>query len=171
LKAIATCAFFVGGRWSDWTRLDWSDVDFDRHLIFFRLGKNKHPREVPIIEGLMWVALNEAMNDHDAMCPGQTAVFTYQGERMTNCGRAWDKACVRAGFPGLHFHDLRRSANKRMRDSGVSQGVRMKIMGHRTAAMDLRYGTTDRSDLDDAREKMKPASETLPPHRGLKRVK
>lgn len=36
--------------------------------------------------------------------------------------------------PGLLFHDLRRSANKSMRDHGISQGIREQINGHRTAS-------------------------------------
>jgi integrase len=73
---------------------------------------------------------------------------------MSTVGEAWDKACARAGRPGLLFHDLRRSANKNMRDKGIPQAVRMQIMGHRTASMDLRYGIVDLDAIKIAREKL-----------------
>jgi hypothetical protein len=48
-----------------------------------------------------------------------------------------------------------------MRDRGISKGVRMQIMGHRTASMDLRYGIVDRDDITSAREKLAAASPKL----------
>jgi integrase len=80
-------------------------------------------------------SLIEAKRVRDAMWPDQRAVFIYDGERLGSINKAWDKACKRAGFDGLHFHDLRRSANRMVRDKGLPQSVRMKVMGHRTASM------------------------------------
>jgi integrase len=154
LRALAACAFFAGGRKSEWLRVDWAEVDFENMAIHFLKTKNKRPREVPITQGLMLDSLLEALKLHNAAWPEQAAVFAYEGNRMATVGDAWDKACTRAGFEGLLFHDMRRSANKRMRDCGISQGVRMQLMGHLTPSMDIRYGIVDRADIDDAREKM-----------------
>jgi integrase len=66
---------------------------------------------------------------------------------MTTVGNAWRKECERAGYADLSFHDMRRSSNKNMRDRDIPQGTRMKIMGHRTASMDLRYGIVDHGDV------------------------
>lgn len=161
LQALTACAFFAGGRKSEWLRLDWSEVDFSNMVIHFLKTKNKHPREVPIVEGLMLDALREAVHLHSAAWPDEPAVFIYDGHRMATVGDAWDKACVRAGFDGPMFHDLRRSANKLMRDRGISQNVRMQIMGHLTPSMDQRYGIVDRADIDAAREKLKGESPKL----------
>ena len=161
LRALAACAFYVGGRKSEWLRVDWEDVDFDALVIRFVTSKNRHPREVPIVPGLMLESLREALNVHNAAWPDEPAVFAYDGHRMSTVGAAWKKACERAGHSGLMFHDLRRSANKNMRDRGISQGVRMQIMGHRTASMDLRYGIVDREDITAAREKLATAAPKL----------
>ena len=155
LKVLAACAFYAGGRKSEWLRLDWPEVDFENLVIHFLKTKNKHPREVPIIEGAMLESLHETSGLREAAWPDEPAVFVYDGHRMATVGDAWDKACIRAGFPGLMFHDLRRSANKFMRDRGLSQSVRMQIMGHLTPSMDQRYGIVDRADIDQAREKLK----------------
>jgi integrase len=140
LRALVVCAFFVGGRKSEWLRLNWKDVDFKEMVIRFNKTKNKHPREVPIVPGLMFESLAQARKVRDAAWPNEPAVFLYDGVRMRTIGSAWRKACERAGFADLSFHDMRRSSNKNMRDRGIPQGTRMKIMGHRTASMDLRYG-------------------------------
>jgi integrase len=154
LKALSACALYGGGRKSEWLRVDWPEVDFDAMLIRFIKTKNKHPREVPIIPGLMLDSLLEALKWKNLAWPDEPAVFVYDGHRLATVGDAWDKACTRAGFPGLLFHDLRRSANKLMRDRGIPQNVRMYIMGHLTPSMDQRYGIVERADLDDARHKL-----------------
>jgi hypothetical protein len=62
----------------------------------------------------------------------------------------WDAACVRAGLPGLLFHDLRRSAVRNLRRAGVSETVAREISGYKTAAVFARYNITDFEDLRDA---------------------
>ncbi len=154
LKALAACAFFVGGRKSEWLRLNWEDVGFEEMVIRFNKTKNTYPREVPLVPGLMLESLTEARKVRDAAWPNEPAVFLYDGVRMKTVGSAWEKACKRAGFANLSFHDMRRSCNKNMRDNGIPQGTRMKIMGHRTASMDLRYGIVDLGDVKEAGRKL-----------------
>jgi len=70
---------------------------------------------------------------------------------------AWEEACKRAGVNGLHFHDLRRTAVRNvrnMRRAGVPQVARMKIGGHETDSMERRNNVADLEDLNIARELM-----------------
>ena len=169
LKAFAACAFGVGGRKSEWLRLKWEDVNFAMQEILFRKTKNHDQRVVPIVPGIMETALREQWEIHRAAWPNVEDVFVYDGKPMVTIGKAFHKACVRAGFPNLLIHDARRSANRLMRDKGISQPVRMAIMGHRTASQDIRYGVVDRDDITGAREKL--ATEKTPkPKRELKRI-
>ena len=102
----------------------------------------------------MYESLAEVRRIRDVARPDQPAVFLYDGVRMATVSSAWRKACERAGFRALSFHDLRRSSNKNMRDRGIPQGTRMKIIGHRTASMDLRYGLVDLGDIKEPGKKL-----------------
>ena len=60
-------------------------------------------------------------------------------------------ACIAAGVPDLNFHDLRRTAVRNIRRTGIPQVVRMKISGHKTDAMECRYDIVDDQDLTVAK--------------------
>lgn len=150
LRPLVVCAFYCGARCGELLALDWSEIDLTHNLIYFIHTKTKHPREAPIFEGFMRDTLLAQKRSRATTMP---AVFTTADgmNRLRVFRSTWITAMRKAGFPSLRPHDLRRSANRWMRNRGIPQGVRMQIMGHRTASMDIRYGIVDRSDLDMAR--------------------
>jgi integrase len=153
LKAVTSCAFYAGARRGEWFSVKVSDLNLAGLTVYLWNTKEKDPREVPIFYPS--VELLQAEKEyHDLVCPDEPYLFTYNGRRLKGyCRKAWKRACIEAGFPNLQFHDMRRSANMGMRDSGTPQGVRMKITGHKTDSMDRRYGIVDKENLDIAREK------------------
>jgi integrase len=153
LKALSACAFFGGARRGEWLSVQVTGVDMEALIVYVPDTKTGVPRDVPIFDGPMRDLLEAELIYHNLMCPDEPYLFTYDGKRMKGVGKAWRKACVRAGFPELHFHDLRRSAARGLRDAGVPQTVRMRVLGHKTDSMDRRYGISDRADMDVAREK------------------
>ena len=73
------------------------------------------------------------------------------GRRVNAFDKAWGAACQRAVLTNRIFHDLRRTATRRLEDTGVPRSVAMKITGHRTESMYLRYaGIRDKRDLKEA---------------------
>ncbi|MCX5842169.1 MAG: tyrosine-type recombinase/integrase [Deltaproteobacteria bacterium] len=71
------------------------------------------------------------------------------------------RACRDAGIPygrgikdGFVFHDTRHCFNTNMRKSGVPESVIMKITGHSTREMFLRYDTVDATDTQKAVDQM-----------------
>lgn len=154
LKTITICNFYAGGREGEWLGLIWPHVDFEHGTVYFPKTKNHDAREVPIFDEMLEPLLR-LKRIRDAAWPEQQHVFLYAGNRLKSIGRAWDKACVRAGFPGLLFHDLRRSASKHMAEHGVPKEVRKGLQGHLTDEMDSRYNIVDEADFDLAREKMR----------------
>jgi integrase len=82
------------------------------------------------------------------------AVFHRDGVPIKEFRFTWRKACAAAGVPDLKFHDLRRTAVRNMRRSGVPQVVRMRISGHRTDSRERRYNIVDIEDIQSAKELM-----------------
>jgi uncharacterized protein (DUF2384 family) len=149
---LAAASFYTGVRKGEQTKLNWDQVDFEVGVIALYETKNHEARAVPIVPGLMEDALRAAREEHDQFYPECNAVFANEGQRLMDLRRAWRTACEKAKVEGLLFHDMRRSANRNMRDAGLPQPMRMKIMGHKTASMDRRYGIVDLTDIQIARE-------------------
>jgi integrase len=108
-------------------------------------------------------SLCAAREERDQFYPECEAVFAYEGKRPMDLKRAWKTACEKANVNGLLFHDMGRSANRNMRDAGLPRSMRMKIMGHKTASVERRYGIVHLTDIQIARELLakKPAKADL----------
>lgn len=82
-------------------------------------------------------------------------MFSRAGQRIKDFKASWNEACKRAGVPGLLFHDLRRTADRNMRNAGIPQVIRMKVTGHKTDSMERRYSIVDQEDFAEAKRKMR----------------
>jgi integrase len=111
-------------------------VDFEAKVIRLRSGETKSgdPRTIAFL-GDMEKVLVEAKAQRDEFFPECQWVFSRLGEPIKGFKNAWAAAVVRARFPNLLFHDLRRSAARNLSRSGVSETVIMKVTGHKTRAM------------------------------------
>jgi integrase len=154
LKPVFIVGYLAGIRKSELLAITWPQVDFESRLITLEYGetKNDDPRSVPIVRGDMFNALSAEKQKHDEFWPACPWVFSRGGQPIKDFRWAWDEACKRAGVPGLHFHDLRRTAVRNMRRAGIPQVMRMKISGHKTDSMERRYNIADREDLANAQE-------------------
>jgi integrase len=81
-------------------------------------------------------------------------VFHDSGHRITRkrWDRAWNAARKAARLGGRLFHDFRRSAARRLINAGASQAAAMRITGHETASMFLRYQIAETADAARALE-------------------
>jgi integrase len=152
LKPIFVTGYVTGIRKSELLAIQWCHVDFEGNTITLQRGetKNKEARTVPIVEGDMLTFLKKAKDE----CPGSPWVFHRNGAPIKDFRKTWENVCKRVGVPDLQFHDLRRTAVRNMRRSGVPQVIRMKISGHKTDSMERRYNIVDAEDLNMARELM-----------------
>lgn len=88
------------------------------------------------------------------------------GQAIVDFKHSWATACKAAGCPGKLFHDLRRTAIRDMVRAGVPQSVAMRISGHKTTAVFIRYDIASEDDKLDALAKVKAHREaqlTTPP--------
>ncbi len=73
------------------------------------------------------------------------------GSPVDDFGRMWRNALRAARLPqGLLFHDLRRSAVRTLIRAGVDETTAMKVSGHKTRSMVLRYNIVTERETADA---------------------
>jgi integrase len=75
------------------------------------------------------------------------------------CGRKWQLNQCR--YRGLLFHDLRRTAARNLRRSGVAEEVIMKIGGWKTASVFKRYSIVGGDDIREAMTKMQQREQSV----------
>jgi hypothetical protein len=76
--------------------------------------------------------------------------FLFARGQLRTSAIAGPKRASALEFPSLLFHDLRRTAVRKLRRAGVAETVIMKITGHRTRSVFERYNITDQSDTQQA---------------------
>jgi integrase len=161
LRGITCVAYHVANRKGELFRLEWSDVELDGNSPVFMLWpgetKNNDGRTLPILDGEMLNTLRALKQRRDQTWPKATHVFlNNEGAPLAHhmMRKRWEDACVRAGAPGLLFHDLRRSAVRNLRRAGVSQKVPESLVGTRRTRSSIDNNTTDFDDLKDAARRL-----------------
>ncbi|HEY2946056.1 MAG TPA: tyrosine-type recombinase/integrase [Vicinamibacteria bacterium] len=73
------------------------------------------------------------------------------GQAITDFWDVWRNGLQAAGLPaGRLFHDLRRSAVRTLIRAGVDETTAMKVPGHKTRSMLLRYNIVTERETADA---------------------
>jgi integrase len=152
---IARFAYLSGWRKGEVLSLRWDAVDRRTREARLRTSKNGRPRTLPLTDALWEVIEHRWRAREYATTDGVARLSEYvfhagDGRAIVDFKRSWATACREAGDPGLLFHDLRRSAVRNMIRAGVPQSVAMRISGHKTTAMFLRYDITSDEDKREA---------------------
>ncbi len=145
LKPLIMLLYWTGVRVGEARKIEWPQIDLNQRQIVM-LGeqtKSGQPRILPLPDEL--VATLETVLE-----PNRRGRVFYQGSFR----RSWARACERAGYEGLLVHDLRRSAIRNLRESGVPESIIMLISGHRTTAVFHRYSIASTEDLHRAMKQL-----------------
>lgn len=174
LRPLVTFAYLTGWRIrSEVQPLEWRQVDFEAGMVRLEVGttKNKGGRLFPF-NGLP--ELRELLERQRAettafeKASGRIVphVFHRAGKAICDFYTAWDTACWKAGLGTKDPktgrvveteripHDFRRTAVRNLVRRGVSEGVAMRLTGHKTAAVFRRYDIIVEQDLIEGVRKL-----------------
>ncbi|MBW2149767.1 MAG: site-specific integrase [Deltaproteobacteria bacterium] len=154
IKDIALVGWYLGMRVGEILNLQKSWVNMEKGYLVLppRAHKSgKKTKKWRMIPFGMFKEVVEIFKRNMALeHPHHTYVFTYRGKPIVSIRKAWERARGRAGMPEVWFHDLRRSANTKMDQEGVSRSVIKAITGHATDSMFERYRPVPDSEVFEA---------------------
>jgi integrase len=160
LPLFAMLKYWLPTRTEDLLSREWSrHVDIDTGRIEFDPVKRGRARK-PFLPAEALTALR-AWHDKTRRFEREHGVivrhvFHRHGEAVRSFPyQIWHEACRAADINGRRIpHDLRRTATRNYRRSGVDEGTVMAIAGWRTRAMFDRYDIKDDDDLKSAAERI-----------------
>jgi integrase len=153
LHPLVTFLYETGCRTGAAKKITWSQVNLKTAEVTlpWTQTKNSSPLTLPLSAELRSTLKKPGFHS------GNEPVFD-----ATNFRKEWIKATKAAKLPEIVPHDLRRSAVRNMRKVGVSESVAMKISGHKTRAIFLRYDIVDNSDIHAAMKAVEKSYKSKP---------
>lgn len=149
-KPVLMTGYHTGMRLEEILGLTWDRVDLEKSRIFLpgSLTKNGQAREVPLTPSLKHTLQQLRHKDGVARITG--FVFQKGGRRLNHTYRVVQELCQGQHIEDFVFHDLRHCAVTNLADAGVDTETIMKIVGHSSVEMFLRYRTVKADKLDAA---------------------
>ena len=153
LKPVALTAYLTGMRRGEILNLRWDQVNLFKGVIDLTQEdtKTREPRHiyfnsVPELKDVFVEAARKRNPDQELVLtkPDGNPIPKWYMERLLR------KACDKAGVGQYRFHDLRHTFNTNMSKAGVKDVVVMKLTGHKTLAMFLRYSHLDKEQGENA---------------------
>jgi integrase len=148
LRDMATFSYCTGMRFGEVRSLKWANVKGDEieleALDAKGDGDEENARTIPMVgkdlAGILERRKEARKVKHDDGTTATAAlIFHHNGHEIVDCRKAWHSATKKAGVPNLLWHDLRRSACKKLDEAGISRDVARSITGHKTDSMYSRY--------------------------------
>jgi integrase len=153
LKPVAIAAYLTGMRRGELLELKWIQVDLDNGTLDLSADdtKTREPRVIYLasLPDLRRVFVEAKLRRRR----GQKLVFTKEDGSLIckwTVGKNFSRASVKAGIGHRRFHDLRHTFTTNCLKAGVSRTVIMKLTGHKTLAMFLRYSHLDKEQSESA---------------------
>ena len=161
VQACALTGYHTGMRLEEILTLTWDRVDLERGRLYLpgHLTKNGQERMVPITPTLRREL--HRLRAQNGIMRIQGLVFTREGEKLNHTYREIQRLCQEQGIKDFVFHDLRHCAVTNLADAGVDTETIMKIVGHSSVEMFLRYRTVKADRLDAAMARLDASINTL----------
>ena len=158
LRPMVTFAKITGWRRGEVLSLQWPQVDFKCRMVRLEPGttKNKEGGMFPFTAELESLLLAQRQATDVLKKQGKIVPWVFhhkEGQPIREFKNNWTTACRKAGWPGLLFHDLRRTATRNLVRAGIPERVAMMLTGHKTRSVFERYNIISEGDLWMAAEK------------------
>jgi len=149
-QPVLLTGYHTGMRLEEIIGLTWDRVDLEKNRIFLpgSLTNIGQSREVPITP-IRKRTLHQ-LRGKDGVTRISGLVFQKDGRKLTHTYRIVGSLCEEQNIPNFVFHDLRHCAVTNLADAGVDTETIMKIVGHSSVEMFLRYRTIKAEKLDAA---------------------
>lgn len=149
LRALVLTAYRLGFRKSELQNLLCLQLADGWLRLFAGATKNGKPRSVKLPDDVC-----ETLKACAKGKVPEAYLFTWpDGSQIRDFRGAWENATKAAGVPELMFHDLRRSAVRRMRRKlGLPTSTAMRITGHLTRDVFEDYDAESDADVAEAAE-------------------
>ena len=157
LQPVIIVAYLTGMRRGEIIELEWDRVDLNECFIDLTSDntKTEEPRRIYFnsIKILKDVFIEAAKKRKS----GQVIVFTKpNGSPISKWSiqKFFRKSCIKVSVGPYRLHDLRHTFNTNMTKAGVDQVTTMKLTGHKTNSMFIRYSHLDREQGEGAMSKL-----------------
>jgi integrase len=155
LRDFVRFASATGMRKSEAAGLTWDMVRGDELHIPGNLCKNRQARVLPLAGELGAIITRRQTArpiEENGTVRMAEFLFHRSGARVGDFKKSWGTATRLAGVPEKLFHDLRRSAVRRMVRAGINPQIAKKWSGHVSDSMFQRYSILTTDDLREAFE-------------------
>src|SRR5262249_24526986 len=138
-RDVVLMALHSGCRRSEINSLTWANVDLVQRTftVLSCYAKNGQTKTLPMTDEVFEMfKRRDADRDHT---PGDLVFVSRYNKPWKSWRTAWENACERAGIKDFRFHDLRHCFGSWLAMNGTAPKAMMELMGHKTAAMTMRY--------------------------------
>ena len=157
LQSVALVAYLTGMRRGEIIDLEWDRVSLSEGYVDLTPDDTKTDEPRRIYFNSIEILKNVFVEASKKRRPSQNLVFTKENGNPVPkwyIQKLLKKACENAGVGHYRLHDLRHTFNTNMTKAGVDQVTIMKLTGHKTNAMFIRYSHLDKELGENAMEKL-----------------
>ncbi len=149
-QPVLLTGYHTGMRLEEILTLTWDRVDLEKGRIFLpgHLTKTGQERLVPLTLPLRQAL--QRLRAQDGVVRIQGLIFHKNGSKLSHTYREVKRLCAEQRIEDFVFHDLRHCAVTNLAEAGVDTETIMKIVGHSSVEMFLRYRTVKAETLDAA---------------------
>ncbi len=157
VKPIAVTAYFTGMRRGEIINLEWDKVNIFGGYLDLEMEDTKTEEPRRIFFNSIKELKNVFVEAERKRTPEKKLVFMQsdgKGISMQYMSRLFKKACIKVEVGPYRFHNLRHTFNTNMSKAGVDKAVTMKLTGHKSLEMFLRYRHLDNEEAEAAMQKL-----------------